>query len=81
MKDYTKVCWNCGSKKVSPVESYYLCQDCRATHVPQPETLIHYDLFERRLDPGRSKDAGRGIYSGSPSDGLASAMAKARKAT
>lgn len=34
MKDYTKVCWYCGSKKVFPIKSWWECKDCGATHVP-----------------------------------------------
>lgn len=33
MADHTKVCWNCGSKNMLPVDTYFQCQDCQATHV------------------------------------------------
>jgi len=38
MTHHEKVCWNCGSKAVFPIETWFECQDCGATHVP-PVTL------------------------------------------
>lgn len=35
MTDYEKVCWYCGSKAVFPIKTWFECQDCGATHVPQ----------------------------------------------
>jgi len=35
MTDHKKVCWNCGSKNMKPVDTFYQCQDCEATYVPQ----------------------------------------------
>jgi len=35
MTDHKKVCWNCGSKAVFPIETWYECQDCGTTYVPQ----------------------------------------------
>ena len=37
MKDYTKVCWGCGSKAVEAKGGYYQCQDCGATYNPMPK--------------------------------------------
>ena len=34
MKDYTKVCWSCGSKEVLPIKDYFECSKCGATWVP-----------------------------------------------
>ena len=37
MKDYTKVCWNCGAEAMRDEGSYYVCQKCGATYNPVPE--------------------------------------------
>ena len=43
MKDQTKVCWSCGSRNMSPVETWYKCDDCGATtddvHQPGSSTV------------------------------------------
>jgi len=36
MKDYTKVCWSCGSEAMEAKGSYYQCQECGATYNPVP---------------------------------------------
>jgi len=37
MTDYTKWCWNCSSRKVFPVQTWFQCDDCGATYIPQVE--------------------------------------------
>jgi len=39
MTEYTKWCWNCGSKKIFPVETWFKCDDCGATHVPAGDII------------------------------------------
>ena len=37
MKDYTKVCWSCGSEAMEAKGGYYQCQKCGATYNPVPK--------------------------------------------
>ena len=78
MKDYTKVCWNCGSTKVFPVQTWFKCDDCGATHVPQP-IPFHGDLIEATKGGMATEDNPLGSHY-SPSKKVAQEAAKARRA-
>jgi len=80
MKDYTKECWYCGSKNMEPVETWYQCRDCRATHVPQPKSYPRYDLVEAHWDKALSYITDQRGSSLSPSKGLGREAMRARGA-
>ncbi|MCK4721783.1 MAG: hypothetical protein KAT75_00695 [Dehalococcoidia bacterium] len=43
MPDHTKKCWYCGSWNMEPIEGYFKCGDCGATHV-RPRALSLPDV-------------------------------------
>ncbi|KKL52677.1 hypothetical protein LCGC14_2283090 [marine sediment metagenome] len=58
MTDLTKKCWSCGSKNVKPVDTWFQCDDCGATHCPQTKPG-HPSMTEVDLETGRAPQAGR----------------------
>lgn len=58
MPDYKKVCWFCGSTNMKPVETWYQCQDCGATHT-ELRVGGFSPVTEGDSDTGGSPRAGR----------------------
>jgi len=71
MVDYEKVCWYCGSKAMFPIQSWFKCDDCGATHVPSGEITDEGGIDVR-------KDLSHGGTSYSPSKRSQNAARKAR---
>lgn len=77
MTNYEKICWSCGSKNMEPVETWFKCRDCGATHVniPRPGP----EILERGYGGGNMDTEGRGRPAGRPSKAATLAAAKARE--
>lgn len=77
MKDYTKVCWNCGGINLQDMGDHVKCRECGATYneVPKPGALPF------TLEPwGGNYPPVRGAKAHSrPSGSVARKAAKARE--
>ena len=77
MKDLTEKCWNCGSQDMTPVESWYKCDDCGATtdDVHQPSSSPVTVIDDKTGGAPRVKSYSRAR----PSSRLMSRATRARK--
>lgn len=54
MKGSRDKCWYCGSSNMKAVGTWFQCQDCMATHVPQTETGHYPSTVREDLSMGQS---------------------------
>lgn len=79
MPNYEKICWYCKSKNMEPVETWWRCRDCGATHVDLPKPSS-YSITEVDNETGGSPRPGYPSHY-KPSGQVQRSVAKAREAS
>lgn len=74
-----KKCWYCGGKNMTPVQTWYQCQDCEATDCgPIKLGTLPINEDPSRIDPNGGSRARSG-YAPSPSVARRAARARSGK--